>query len=599
MELQLSECTANIRLKPHFRYPSVQSFVNLSVSHPTHGKIAWLGGLRINREPCRLGSRFLQVFDEDSNEIAEFSRTMFNKFGFLKRTLIDNPHLRGSGCWGDEMDYGILIYIVDMSVEFKFRRCGVGSWMLQQLLSSGHLPDDGFLVCWPSPSGTDVTLKAAGHTQPQRVFEELQEAQIRFFRKNHFRRVGRTSFFAFSPNPDHPSRGLPMHADAPNRTQVFETSLEAQSVDLDARPDCRTQTRQISLQSAINDTNDESIAHIIQVAYNTEPTAIHKQDDHGFTPVYAAASTGNIHALRKLLDLGGGSDLTRCDNMDGFTPLEACMANMTLSREFSETLLSCWDGYDTCGLLCAATIRRILFPDNTTLTDEEYVAKRKWGCTCGQCLEGWLSPRMRFRIECEGEITYDHMGFMSDEFVRGEPLAADRFDLYIGLDFIPFELRSQVYKTFYRGYQSAFEAITHTMRQSIIPRPTAVRTAMFAGGYRGYDFFGHQAVQFFFSKGGLPDFALDCILTAISEQSPLGDGTFDETFEEELNKRPQCENDLEFNLVRQNLRLHPLAKGPFLEEERRMNVTAAGFGGLFEDEDEDEEEDDSSDGMSD
>ncbi|KAG6847955.1 hypothetical protein H0H93_004658 [Arthromyces matolae] len=35
---------------------------------------------------------------------------------------------------------------------------------------------------------------------------------------------------------------------------------------------------------------------------------------------------------------------------------------------------------------------------NMPQTLEEYLKQRKWGCTCGKCLDGWLSCRMRKRI---------------------------------------------------------------------------------------------------------------------------------------------------------------------------------------------------------
>ncbi|KAE8397708.1 hypothetical protein BDV37DRAFT_49940 [Aspergillus pseudonomiae] len=31
----------------------------------------------------------------------------------------------------------------------------------------------------------------------------------------------------------------------------------------------------------------------------------------------------------------------------------------------------------------------------------------KYGCTCGQCLSGFLSPRMRFSSECQARVWFD------------------------------------------------------------------------------------------------------------------------------------------------------------------------------------------------
>ena len=31
-------------------------------------------------------------------------------------------------------------------------------------------------------------------------------------------------------------------------------------------------------------------------------------------------------------------------------------------------------------------------------SEDEFVRARRYGCSCGQCIEGWLSPRMRYRL---------------------------------------------------------------------------------------------------------------------------------------------------------------------------------------------------------
>ena len=133
---------------------------------------------------------------------------------------------------------------------------------------------------------------------------------------------------------------------------------------------------------------------------------IHKQDQDGFTPLYLAAAQGNAPAIGTLLELGAASDLNNYANKEGMTPLERIDETMRSEREFSETLLQQWDGYSGEQLAVQAMLKRALgvFPDG--MTDETYVVKKKWGCTCDQCTDGWLSPRMRFRLDCEFYFLY-------------------------------------------------------------------------------------------------------------------------------------------------------------------------------------------------
>jgi hypothetical protein len=128
------------------------------------------------------------------------------------------------------------------------------------------------------------------------------------------------------------------------------------------------------------------------------------RDPNGFTPVHGAAACENPHALRELLALdpsGMAEDLKSTKNKDGMTPLEALKSSMLSTKEFMETLLHKWDGYDDKGLRCEYLVQKALgcLPALAAAeTEEVYIKKRKFGCTCGMCADGWLSPRMRVRL---------------------------------------------------------------------------------------------------------------------------------------------------------------------------------------------------------
>jgi hypothetical protein len=106
-------------------------------------------------------------------------------------------------------------------------------------------------------------------------------------------------------------------------------------------------------------------------------------------------------------------------------------------------------------------------------------------------------------------------------FVEHDPLAVDEFYVATALEYIPLELRPQVYKTFFHGYQRAFAVVTFILPQSVMPFPPIMKAVIFARGFRGHDCFASGAIAFFLSKRGLPDFAFDCSLDVIEDQSPL------------------------------------------------------------------------------
>lgn len=142
-------------------------------------------------------------------------------------------------------------------------------------------------------------------------------------------------------------------------------------------------------------------------AYGRDPSLIHSRNENGMTPLHQAAALYNVRAIRALLDLSLGSDnassdLSRRDNTNGDTPLEACGRSMLESKEFREAMLGGidrWTGYPEEALQCAYELRKAMGEDVGLAA--EYIRTRKWGCTCGQCSGTWLSKRMCRRLHRE------------------------------------------------------------------------------------------------------------------------------------------------------------------------------------------------------
>ncbi|RDB26046.1 hypothetical protein Hypma_006134 [Hypsizygus marmoreus] len=540
MSLQLDACTATISVTPDDENPKSLHNIELEVTHPELGHIGRLSGIKILRQFC--GTRFLEVLDEHSQELQTFGSDIFDKNGRIRPWLVEEGRRKGTGCWGRELDTGILIYILNMSVDEKYRNKGIGSWMVKKLVESPHVQKDDTLVCWPSP--TDVEDKAA--------WTALQDKQISFFRKNGFRRIGRTNFFGYSPDPSHPSRQLAADADVDAQGKGFD--MEDLSVDeLMAR---------YPLHFEVVNILGPDVSNIIQAAYTQDPASIHRPDASGFTPIYMALSRGNIPAVRKLLQLGVNDDLANSDNKEGLTPLEALESSMRSGREFSETLLGQWGGYSDDELRCEFLTKRAMGLPLVSNDEAEYVKKRKWGCTCGVCAGGWLSKRMRFRLEGEAGISKDNMEMEMDYFTRGE--AIDDPIMLSYSSHIPPHLHRSIYKTFYKGYQSIFEAISAFLRTSDAPLSVAsIASTAFGPG-----------IDFYLGRGGKYEYALDAVTHAAEEQSELGDGTFEEMYEDETEVGteytglPKCANDLEFGMVRRMVGLDPqLRWGPYYGEE--------------------------------
>ncbi|OCH95440.1 hypothetical protein OBBRIDRAFT_883992 [Obba rivulosa] len=196
--------------------------------------------------------------------------------------------------------------------------------------------------------------------------------------KNHFRRIGATEFLAFSPKPDYPSRQI----SSANDDQVKWWRPVNQGEPRDKSSWKRYHEEHYPLHFHILVLFNEPAESYVRSDFAENPETISKKDEQGFTPVYLAAAVFDIPALRALLELG--SDL----NVGG--------------------------------------------------TDEEFLRRDSWDCTCRRCVGGWLSPRLSWRIQ--------------DLVVR----------LYEQIPLLV-EIRPNVTKTLYDGRRILFDVVSQVL----------------------------------------------------------------------------------------------------------------------------------------
>ncbi|KAI0355259.1 hypothetical protein OH77DRAFT_1590164 [Trametes cingulata] len=217
-------------------------------------------------------------------------------------------------------------------------------------------------------------------------------------------------------------------------------------------------------------------------------------------------------------------------------------------------------------------------------------------CTCGKCFEGWLSPRMRERLEYSTELRYglakqllDTQDGVSADVTRH--LSIDYAQIDLAFYYLPPEIREKISSSastgdaaapsgdaIYRGYIAVFKVIKRLATANAEddkPRgfPTVsdvskrldelVSSKDDSSEARILDAKAREHLATFLDNGGSAEYALDCIVDRAREElSPLGrlydaekqyiDALLDGADGEE---RPECPNDLDFALVRVKLGL--------------------------------------------
>ncbi|KAJ7187765.1 hypothetical protein C8R46DRAFT_1052489 [Mycena filopes] len=472
--VNLSELTLEIRVKP---VPETASSIERICAQAKYREnvVASLDALRISRARCAVRPHFVE------------------------------PGRRsGNGCWGREMNTGALIYILDLNVNESYRAKGVGTWTLVQFLTSEDVKLEDIVGCWPKCS----------HCASEGV------KKVAFLRKNHFRRIGRTDIFGYSPKSDHPSRSIPLDGDVGLMGEDFPLTTDS---PLDIQ-------HKFPLHSAIANNHTANIAKKIQC--------------NGLTPISVAVGIKNIVAIRKLLEWDLQSDLENSNNEDGITPLERLAGTMGTEREFSEVYLG-WSGYSDDDLTIQYLLRQAMgHTVEANVTD--YIAKNKYGCTCGRCAGGWLSPRMRFSLEVDAAFWADSMPMEFDTFSEGQPSnPGDMMDN--PSRFIPPSLRPNFYLSFYKGYCDVLRAVYLLLSNTNQILSVATVTPFLTND---------DDSRFFFQNGGRTEFAFDAITQGAKDASSLCDNTMTDTFGDDWASLPTCANDLEFQLVREMLGLH-------------------------------------------
>ncbi|KAI4523989.1 hypothetical protein K525DRAFT_195071 [Schizophyllum commune Loenen D] len=187
--IALDELTFKVDSTPSLINSPGISTIQVEANHPEHGCIGTLEGHQILRDD-QLEGNFVDYMYQETDELAELANGVFDQYMDAGRKIVN----RGNRCWGEEMNEGAIVYIHTLEVPEEFGSQGIATRLLSELMASALVDEDTIVYAWPT------RIEAAAQV-------------VNLFRRNGFRRLGRTVWFGYSPDPAHPSRSLPATED--------------------------------------------------------------------------------------------------------------------------------------------------------------------------------------------------------------------------------------------------------------------------------------------------------------------------------------------------------------------------------------------------
>ena len=377
-------------------------------------------------------------------ETCKVAFNVFDRYGTVKAKYKDHPVQRGTGVWGIELDHGPLFLIEEIRVTaLDLRRKGLGRQIVSLLLKKANQyslddkPDcetadiyngsnEIFERAWtlhaltgPGYLTTDIQSHLVGRSAEERLMTQAQHqiAAMEFWRSCGFRRIGASLYFAFSFDPQHPSHALEADSDFDPRSSHAE-DLENEELRLIYEADHFTEVEELKMEKlrdalplhhAALTLTDEELQDFF-FTHVDDPIGWNRVTNLEATLLHLTACALKPMSTQWLLENIHYSDSWKAArDIDGYTPLEALQEKLEKMRTQGEyglyRILDVSDQFTGNPETAVRCLSLLLGEDASNLNE----ACIKYGCTCGECVGGFLSARMMSALIFQGELTYDFM----------------------------------------------------------------------------------------------------------------------------------------------------------------------------------------------
>ena len=201
----------------------------------------------------------------------------------------------------------------------------------------------------------------------------------------------------------------------------------------------------------------------------------------------------------------------------------------------------------------------------------------KYGCTCGECIQGVLSPRMRFALLCQAKMVHECLNMDIDN----GPKWCDLYTHTITHVAPVIQEEFKIVRSLRQGFANLFDYIAACLQSDKVPTHVNVlkewdddeeppHTKIVSNLESQLPYFGIRSIivsrllshyytvepsltadhlQFLERGGRIDDALLTVFELARNQDDMAGDGQHDAVFQTDIERLPECRNDHEYGFV--------------------------------------------------
>ncbi|KAL2793476.1 hypothetical protein BJX66DRAFT_338795 [Aspergillus keveii] len=362
------------------------------IHHDFRRRMVWLGG-----------------------DMSDLALDVFDQYGTIKSKFKEHPVHKGSGVWGDELDHGPLFVIEQFHVVApELRRKGLGQRIVSLLLSKA----ERYSLRATRPGVQPLTLHAL-------VLPGWLKADVHLASKSP-----REEHKLKTQAKDALSTRLTPFALASDFQPPIDFAHHLEDEDLDGAVsweiarDRRSERlrKHFPLHHAASTIHSDDECRALFENCTLEEADWTKSLKSGQTPLHITALL-KPRTLEWLLEnIDGADSLKAYRTVDGYTPREVLEEYLELERSMAEVS----GGFKGHHNLAVASLSLLADPATSMLSN----ACLRYGCTCGKCLEGFLSPRMSMSLIWHAENLFK----MLNNKVEDDAWIRDNYQLLVHLN---------------------------------------------------------------------------------------------------------------------------------------------------------------------